>query len=279
MGKKHNKWTYYKTPEPKEVSNTWTTGEPTPIVVELAHGDKDKACGGCVYFKENVAKVVRSLTAKVKEEFQLYLIGKKVAKDDIVVEDYYIPKQIITPASVEHRDIIDAHVVRDMKIVALLHSHGTMQTFFSPTDFKTIAASCVEYHIITNNKGEFTGKRRWLIPGGNYLALAIDIMTLEPEVEIVGMERIEHRPATTTIVKSYTYDRSKDIRSARVVPNYSEKKNANKAPHISFDGQSFNEVDILDRLVIRHVGILPKSKLITGFDNRDYDNHQSLIDY
>jgi len=172
--------------------STWSTGDDAPVVIELAKSDADKLAKACAYMTQDVERVIQYLCKTIKVEWQMYLLGRKVTDDDILCDGYYIPRQKVTSASVVNLDVLDAEVVRDKGIIAIIHSHGNMQTFLSSTDLDTIGGAFVDYHMVVNNRYEYTAVRRYPLPKGNYIVLPIGVYAYSDDLAVEGINNIQH---------------------------------------------------------------------------------------
>jgi hypothetical protein len=131
-------------------------------------------------------------------EWQM-LLGGALKPEGLFLDNYYIPKQEVTGATVKNVDCIDKKFIDDNKIMATIHSHCTMSgEFFSGTDdTMTNFNSIIDFHIVTNNKGEFKAMRKVTLPCGLLRAVEVNIQIEDVDVDIKGIENIR-RPYETT---------------------------------------------------------------------------------
>ena len=87
-----------------------------------------------------------------------------------------------------------------------MHSHCTMAVFFSATDHTyTNLSSQLQWHIVTNNKGEFNAVYKITLPCGKVTLEEVKVNILTPDIELKGLENITemqytyHQPTYDTI--------------------------------------------------------------------------------
>ena len=163
--------------------------------------------------------VTRKLCEKfANSEWQIMLIGE-IREKDVLVTDYYIPKQEVGPATVRNKDCIDINLIQELGIVGTMHSHCNMGVFFSGTDdVSTNLSSGLKYHVVTNNRGEFNAVERMTLPCGMLKLVETSVDILLPDTELKGVENITEREygfkstygtpllGKTTEAKEYGYD-------------------------------------------------------------------------
>ena len=167
--------------------NKWTT-KPYQCASACSFQDakKDKFE---ILITDPVNKVIKSLCSKVKVEWQLLLIGEG-DQEGIIITDYYVPKQEVTGSTVKNLDCIDAEAVKNMGIVATLHSHANMNVFFSSVDDESTNNSFIKTHLVVNNKFEFVACNRVDLPCGMVKFNSADVLLEESDVEIKGFDAI-----------------------------------------------------------------------------------------
>ncbi len=146
--------------------------------------------------------MTRKLCSKVKEEWQMLLSGE-MQGNDVFLNGYYIPKQEITGASVKNLDCIDKKFIEENKILATIHSHSSMKTFFSSVDMNDTNLQSLHYHIVTNNDGEFTAAHKVVLPCGLFKMVDAKIQLEESTSDITGIENITKRGAYDTARSIY----------------------------------------------------------------------------
>lgn len=188
-------------------------------------GDAPKVCTNCDFLpttdrgkyimEHTVWKALMGLCGKLQVEWQAMLTGEVSAEGVLHITGYWIPKQEVTGSSVRNLDIIDDVVIAEKKIIAGVHSHGTMACFFSSTDVEDTNMSLVKHNIVVNNKGEYKAQSRVELPCGMAKFKEVELaLTGAPEVDIVGLDNITtpktvitfHTPVTTTKSDDTTID-------------------------------------------------------------------------
>lgn len=154
----------------------------------------DVGIGGTFHISYDVMSVIRKLCTEIKLEWQMLLIGEYDLEGNVVITDYYIPKQEITGASVENLDCITQEFVTEKGIIATIHSHANMNTFFSATDVKDTNSSFIKHHIVVNNKLDFSAVTQWALPNGSIFFFKANVTTSYPQAtEVKGIENITER--------------------------------------------------------------------------------------
>lgn len=177
-------------------------------------GTAPKVCENCDFLpKDNkqrilveypVWKVLMALCTEVKVEWQALLKGR--IEDGVVhINGYYIPKQEVGHAHVKNLDVIDDEFITAHTIVAGVHSHGTMNCFFSNTDHEDTNMSLIRHNIVVNNKGEYKACSRMDLPCGLVKFIDAEVMTVgEPDVVIEGLENIQEKHYKTDVWRPKT---------------------------------------------------------------------------
>jgi proteasome lid subunit RPN8/RPN11 len=179
--------------------NQWQTDD--PCIAKECDYDKTQRV---IYITPEIQQVIRHLCDEIKSEWQMLLKGTKV-EDGIYCTGYYIPKQEVTAATVKNLDCIDKAFIDEHNIIATLHSHANMSTFFSSEDdSKTNLSSQMEYHIVVNNKGESIAAYRHTLPCGMIKMSDAIVRTQDPtiKVEVNGIGNIKKN---TPVVYEYPY--------------------------------------------------------------------------
>ena len=148
---------------------------------------------GAIRIPPEIYAVIRTLCKDIDDEWQMLLKGE-VKDGDVLVDGYYIPKQEVSGASVKNLDCIDKAFITENRIIATIHSHSSMGVFFSPTDEEMTNFSMINYHIVTNNKGEFTACMKIDLPcelAKLYDTRVIINLPDTTEEKIEGLDNIE----------------------------------------------------------------------------------------
>lgn len=190
MSKNHRRTSY-----PSNNQSAWHTGDEGP-----------KECKSCSYSEERQGYAIRihpdvfaaifRLCEVVKEEWQMLLRGA-VHENVVFVNGYYIPKQVVSSASVKNLEAIDREFIEENDIVATIHSHSNMGVFFSSVDDECTNMSFIQHHIVVNNKQEFVAKSRIDLPCDMVKFVTSKVETLIPTSPVlVGEDKIEIRRFT-----------------------------------------------------------------------------------
>lgn len=135
-------------------------------------------------------------------EWFSYLLGRKPSEDDqrTIVDDIYIPKQVVTSTSVDN---IDAPDFNKLPVIGALHSHHGMGNGFSGTDHTYVNGNHNISLVIS--KDGAAGQVRWQTPCG---ALKIVDAKVKPLMEVdfdkdgflkSETEKIEKKTYTTGV--------------------------------------------------------------------------------
>jgi proteasome lid subunit RPN8/RPN11 len=115
---------------------------------------------------DEIFGVVKHLCTKVKTEWQMLLKGEEREGNVVYFNDYYIPKQQVSSASVSSDECMDLERVQELGIIGTIHSHSDMGVFFSGVDHEHTNTSFIVNHIVCNNKGEYLGQKALTLPCG-----------------------------------------------------------------------------------------------------------------
>jgi len=140
---------------------------------------------------------------QVKTEWQVLLIGEEREDNVVYCDDYFIPKQEVTSASVTNIDCIDKKVIEDKSIVGTIHSHGNMSVFFSTTDEESTNTSLIKNHIVTNNNGDYVGTKAIDLPCGMKRFIDAQITRDLPHIKMAGKVKGIKNIGTRTYVTTY----------------------------------------------------------------------------
>lgn len=145
-----------------------------------------KACGKApstvtVSIKPNAKdKIERLMTKFEHTEWLAYLIGK-----ENIVEDIYIPKQVVSSGSVTN---IDSSICNKLPVIGVIHSHHTMGNSFSKTDDDWINQNNDISLCISNNG--INGQVRWKTPCGSLMIVnAVVKIELNIDYDIEEFEK------------------------------------------------------------------------------------------
>ena len=144
---------------------------PSKMACNCSYIDKE-AEGKEIIIEEHIHKVIREVCEQIEDEWQMFLTGVTNG-GETRINGYIIPQQEVTAASVTSNEIVDQDYVDKYRIVANLHSHANMQTFFSATD--EIANAFIPINIVTNNKNDWIATIHTELPCG---------MTGQQEIEV-----------------------------------------------------------------------------------------------
>lgn len=151
---------------------SWHTGQNASdlIAKDCSFLSDHKTPNTDIFIDAKVANAIRYLMKKSDAEWQMLLIGDVEEKEEgyhiVNVSDYYIPLQEVTGTTVRNTDCIDQQTIADKHIVATLHSHVSMGAFFSQTDMTECNSSPIKYHVVMNNKLEYSAIRQHKLPCG-----------------------------------------------------------------------------------------------------------------
>ena len=117
-----------------------------------------------------------------------------------MINDYYVPKQEYSAATVKNLDCIDKKFIDDNKVVATIHSHSSMGVFFSSVDYDKTNTSLIKNHIVVNNAGEFCATKRVDLPCGMQKFVTAKVTRDLPEItlpkKIKGFKKIQKAKPT-----------------------------------------------------------------------------------
>jgi hypothetical protein len=120
-----------------------------------------------VWLRPLVKKKIDLLMDKFKNiEWLAYLVG-----EGNIVDDIYIPKQIVTSTAVD-----DIKKPSNVKTIGVIHSHHGMGTGFSGTDDEYINQNNDISICVTHKKAD--GQIRWKTPCGSYKLIKLSIKVL-----------------------------------------------------------------------------------------------------
>ncbi len=183
----------------------WTTGHKINIIA--TKDLSDAGMGGEFHLAPEVMAVIRKLCDEIKVEWQMLLIGHVVG-GDAYIEDYWIPKQEVTAASIKNLELVDKDVIEEKRIIATIHSHASMAVFCSGVDDEFTNLSLIQRHIVVNNKMEFHAVTTWYLPNGNATFLKAK-MRFESQMaeEVRGIDNISKwvytQPTKYPVVKGF----------------------------------------------------------------------------
>lgn len=168
-------------------------------------GDAPKVCTNCdwapktqktsIVMDYEVWKTIMGLCNEIKVEWQALLKGT-IGEDGVVrVTGYYIPSQEVGQAHVKNLEAIDDVFIAQHGIVAGIHSHGTMPTFFSATDVEDTNMSLIRHNIVVNNKYDYKAHTRIDLPCGMVKFIDGELTTFgAPDTPIIGIDKIKTKP-------------------------------------------------------------------------------------
>lgn len=171
-----------------KVPQKWTTGEEKRECKNCDYLHNDK--GYAIKIHPEVFSVIFFLCDKVETEWQMLLKGSET-ENEVIVNGYYIPKQEVTSSTVKNLDAIDEEFIIENDIIATIHSHASMNVFFSQTDDEFTNMSHIRHHIVINNDHKLVAKSRYDLPCGMAKFAESKVMTLIPSVsEAEGIDNI-----------------------------------------------------------------------------------------
>lgn len=188
------------------VKRGWSTGEKHNCASACSWAEEHQQDSSLtILISRPVEAAIMTLCKKIKDEWQMLLLGEEV-EGGLLITDYYIPKQQVTAASVKNLDCIDAAFIRDRGVVATIHSHSNMAVFFSSTDDEYTNNSLIKNHIVVNNRYETTAVMRRALPCGmvKFVKAKVDFEST-PEADSKDISNIELLP----IQSSWKEDREK----------------------------------------------------------------------
>ena len=112
---------------------------------------------GTVRIDRKVWDVLRELHQRLPHvEFLVVLYGRRLGSAEFTVEEFYVPPQTVTAASVEPdmRDVPEC--MAGFEQVGTYHSHVNMSVFASGTDLRYLTSS-FPITLVGNNDGEVAG--------------------------------------------------------------------------------------------------------------------------
>ncbi len=133
--------------------------------------------------------VFKHLCKNVKTEWQALLIGEERDGNVVFMNDYYIPKQTVTSATVINDECFTVKRLKKMRIVGGIHSHGGMRPFFSTTDHDCTNTSPIKNNIVINNDNVFVATKAIILPCGMVKFLDADVTREMPAIEPVNKVR------------------------------------------------------------------------------------------
>lgn len=158
------------------------------------------ACSFCearatFILSDELFAVIHTLCKEVRSEWQMLLIGEERDNHVVYANDYYIPKQTVTAASVTNNECFDLQRIQDMGIVIGIHSHGSMKAWFSKTDHDCANTSPIKNNIVVNNDQDFVGVRAITLPCGMVKFIDADVVrdipAIQPVDKVRGVKHIE----------------------------------------------------------------------------------------
>lgn len=161
--------------------NKWSTGE-APKKCENCDFAKDEDYR--ILIQPQVMSAIFAMCRIVTQEWQMMLIGK-CEGSEVVITDYWVPKQTVTYTTVKNEELIDANVIRERGIIATIHSHANMQVFFSQVDDEYTNLSHIKHHLVVNNKHDFVATTRVDLPCGMVKFMKTTVHTSINELETV----------------------------------------------------------------------------------------------
>ena len=197
----------------KEKAVVWETNKKSNCASDCSWvEDKDNKKEVEIYLPLHIQAVISRLCKDIAIEWQMLLVGM-IHNGVVDVSSYYIPEQEVSTANVKNLECIDKKFIEENCIIATIHSHGTMGTFFSSVDEEKTNLSLIKYHIVVNNDGDSKAQMQRDLPCGMRSLVDIDIVLEEEEekvkVPIAGIEKIKTRK------NSYQYpeitDKTRDI--------------------------------------------------------------------
>lgn len=149
----------------------WHTGTDAEDLCakDCSWAEKNQMKECVILLSEKAGAAISYLIKKVRVEWQLLLCGtvEDTPEREVVhIVDYFIPKQVVGAAHVTNLDCVDRKTIAEKGIVATIHSHSTMESFFSGTDIRECNSSPIVYHAVINNRYEYQAvKQRKLACG------------------------------------------------------------------------------------------------------------------
>jgi len=177
--------------------DVWHTGtEADSLCAKDCSWDEKNVMGACVIrLSEKVGDAIAYLIRNVHVEWQLLLCGEVIQEGDtevVNVTGYYIPKQEVGSAHVSNLDCIDQRFIAEKGIIATIHSHSTMDSFFSETDRTECNSSPIQYHAVINNRYEYSAVKQRKLGCGMFRFKNISLEFVKAETERPdGFENIE----------------------------------------------------------------------------------------
>jgi proteasome lid subunit RPN8/RPN11 len=177
--------------------SAWTTGDvPQDMEAkECSWSCKNKAEDPVIMLSEKVTTSIMWLMENKNVEWQMLLSGKVYdfpgEGEVLSIDDFYIPKQRVSGATVHNEDCIDKQFIEERKIICTIHSHVSMGAFFSSTDMTECNTSPIKYHIVMNNKYEYQSVKQVKLPCGMLKFVKCDVVLYSPKsVQPEGIENI-----------------------------------------------------------------------------------------
>lgn len=179
------------------VRSGWTTGD-VPQDMEAkdcSWSCKNKADEPVIMLNEKVTTAIMWLMENKNVEWQMLLSGKVYDFPDegevLSIDDFYIPKQRVSGATVHNEDCIDKQFIEERKIICTIHSHVSMGAFFSSTDMTECNTSPIKYHIVMNNSYEYQSVKQIKLPCGMLKFVKCEVSLYSPKpVQPEGIENI-----------------------------------------------------------------------------------------
>lgn len=128
-----------------------------------------------IIIKDNAMNKIKILTRQVRNiEWMAMLQGKEEKDGTIIIEEITIPEQIGQKSHIELTAEGDKEA-QETENIGWIHSHNTMETFFSKNDIQTASQNKVS--IVTNNKLEMTAKVLETLPCGEKALIEAEVET------------------------------------------------------------------------------------------------------
>lgn len=179
------------------VRSGWTTGDvPQDMEAkECSWSCKNKAEDPVIMLGEKVTTAIMWLMENKNVEWQMLLSGKVYdfpgEGEVLSIDEFYIPKQRVSGATVHNEDCIDKQFIEERKIICTIHSHVSMGAFFSSTDMTECNTSPIKYHIVMNNRYEYQSVKQVKLPCGMLKFVKCEVSLYSPKpVQPSGVENI-----------------------------------------------------------------------------------------
>lgn len=160
-----------------------------------------------IIMNENLHAICKSIQNMMNSEFSILAKGKFTRDGFEITDEYYIPKQTVTFASVDYEENIA--VKRREGFNTVIHSHPAQCSDFSENDNETINSHFL-CSILLNSSGEPIKGILNLEINGTVFQVETQVDIQKITVNIVGIENINKRESYNYNYQKRNYEKAED---------------------------------------------------------------------